>query len=67
MLHELAGRMIDKLDLPPDFKDAIKILLSDHALLQASLCSLVHHWRTFGPEYGFDELLDEVADRHGLE
>ena len=66
MLSDLAKRVVDDLPVNQDTRDGLTLLIYDQELLHATLANLVSHWRQFGPENGFDQLLDEAADRHGL-
>ena len=66
MLTNLAEQIIDELDLPVDFRDSIKSLLAEQALLHASLCELSAHWRKFGPDLKFAALIHDIEVRHGL-
>ena len=66
MLSDVAKRVIDELPVDQDIQNGLMLLIYDQELLHATLAGLVSHWREFGPEYGFDELLEEAANRHGI-
>ena len=66
MLADMAKQIIDGLPVDEDVRDGLTLLIYEQELLYMSLRGLVWHWREFGPDYGFDELVDEAADRHGI-